>query len=255
MSAGARTRMRAQQQMSGSGGASRPLAKQSTGSPLARQNLVRSRPQVAQQSNVQRPTQMPLEDVLKTFWNRILENNDEQMKYITDLSQRVADLEESDKDKNKETSSVSVASNEIQSQINDLNLKYTQLNNLLIEVQTAQLTINNQLLNKFNANADGLVNAVSQSDEVQVEAVDVVEAVGEVEAVDVVEAVGEVEAVDVVEAEQEAVSEEAAVSNTNDIESEVVVTPENVLEATATDEKPNEEPNEEENVTLNIGNN
>lgn len=242
MSAGARTRMRAQQQMSGGGSNTKHAVNQSRGSPLARQNQVRSRPQVAQQSNVQRPTQMPLEDVLKTFWNRILENNDEQVKYITDLSQRVADLEESDKDKKKETISVSVPSSEIQSQINDLNLKYSQLNNLLIEIQTTQLTINNQLLNKFNANADGLVNAVSPSDDAQVEAVGEVEAAGEVEA------------------EQEAVPEDAAASNTNDTETEVVATPENVLEATATDEveqnvESNEEPNEEENVTLNIGKN
>ena len=97
--------MRAQQQMSGGGGNTKPAAPKPRGSPLARQHQAhhqaRNRQVATQKRGAQQPTQapsqMPLEDVLKTFWNRILENNDEQVKYITDLSQRVADLEESPK--------------------------------------------------------------------------------------------------------------------------------------------------------------
>lgn len=91
---------------------------------------------------------------LSTEESNIMESIHSQEKRINEIAESLTQL------KNKLTqhsASFNETIDTISSDLSEMNSKYTQMNNFLMEIQTTQITVNNQILRHYNENYNEMV--------------------------------------------------------------------------------------------------
>ena len=92
------------------------------------------------------------------------ENNvNELQELLGSQEERISELAESVIQLKKElldrSNSVDRSIQEIGADLTEMNTKYTQMNNFLVEIQTTQITVNNQILRHYNENCNDTVES------------------------------------------------------------------------------------------------
>ena len=86
----------------------------------------------------------------------MLERIENQESRINEISESLTQIKRSNVD---QSSKVDRAIESIGADLTDMNTKYTQMNNFLVEIQTTQITVNNQILRNYNDSYNDMVES------------------------------------------------------------------------------------------------